>query len=785
MKANKIPAILFGFILLAGAAVAQTEKPLKRDPLRSFQTVMLNVITESALVLEMQPMVDPRIDDGSSAFSYFAKPVYQIGLPSQHFATMVTPEGRLFNGFAELVFFGKGMKPLDQRLYTLLDGWLPCIQYQVERDGLVYKVEAFQFWLESEFSGPPVNFVRFTATNPGSKSAKAGLAIGSKFGTRDHRPPGMRQGKFNPLWSYSMTDKYAERSGNLIYYFDEPPARKWSMQGAKYSKGRFKVFESWRVNSIAEYEFELAPGESKSLQFKFPQKPAPADAWLLQKMAAADFAAYLNKMAVFWALQVNSGMTINLSEKKVVNASRAALVHNIMSQDYPSDNEILQTVNRFQYNRFWLRDGAFFARMYAVWGHLETSQNLLRHFLRYQDPSGNFISQKGQLDGFGQSLWAFGEYIKVTGDRGFAEEILPAVKKSVKWFAEATAKDEYGLMPPTTAMDNEWIVGRYTGHNFWALAGIDGAIAVARSAGDESAAGDFEKLRKKFADNLYQRVHEAAKMNKGRIPPGMDVPDGVDWGNLFEVYPSDFMSPDDPLVVNIFDHYRKHHFKEGVATYHQSMHHYVTERLSEMSIRQGRQEEALSDLYSMLMHTGSCHQGFEWSMFPWSNRDYCFEAPGIQSCNFPPHGWYAALYNTLLRNMLVREQGDELHLLSVVSPEWVGNGDELSVSRAPTYFGAVSFSAVSGPLALKLSLNPDFENPPKTIVVHFPFFAKVSQVTADGNKVDFNADGVRLEPGVKSVEISWRLNPEPKYSYQSFVDEYRREYAEKFHAQNR
>jgi hypothetical protein len=80
-------------------------------------------------------------------------------------------------------------------------------------------------------------------------------------------------------------------------------------------------------------------------------------------------------------------MTIYLAEPKVLNASRAALVHNIMSQEYPNENEIKQTVNRFQYNAFWLRDGAFHARMYAIWGRLDDSEKLLRHFLKYQDQS--------------------------------------------------------------------------------------------------------------------------------------------------------------------------------------------------------------------------------------------------------------------------------------------------------------------------------------------------------------------------------------------------------------
>ncbi len=769
--------------LIGFSAFGQSQPRLRLSPLYSAETLLANAITATTFFLMTPAMIDPKIDDGSTIFSYFAKPTYQLGLPGEHFATMVTPEGRLYTGSAELVFFNKDLVPLDQRIYTLLDGWIPSVQYQVLDDGLVYQVEAFQSWLEGEFKGIPVNFIRYSVKNAGAGKIKAGLAVGYKFGARDHRPPKMKQKKFNPIWSYSFGPNYALRSKKLIYYFDQAPARKQAIDLGAEAGGKFHVLENWRSGSIVEYEFELAPGEERSFTFKFPQFPEDPSPELIAKLSGADFAASQAGLKRFWTKTVSQGMTISLAEPKVLNASRAALVHNIMSQEYPTADEIKQTVNRFQYNRFWLRDGSFFARMYTIWGRMDDAKKLLRHFLKYQDRSGNFLSQKGQLDGFGQSLWAFGEYIKTSGDTDFAGEILPAVTKAVAWFAKATAEDKYGLMPPASAMDNELIIGRYTGHNIWALAGLDGAIAVARSAGDEKSAENFQILRHKFADNLLVRISEASQRRNGVIPPGMDVPSGIDWGNLFEVYPENFLPPDHPLVVKTFDHYRKHHMKEGIATYRTAMHHYITERVTEMMIRQGRQEDALSDFYSMLVHTGSCHQGFEWTIFPYSNRDYCNDSPLGQSCNFPPHGWYAALYNTLLRNMLVREQENTLHLLSVLSPEWVKPGDEIQVNNAPTYFGKVTLKANSQPDRLTVSINAQFKNPPESIIIHFPFFSQVSKVTADGKAVEFRSDYVRVRPGVKDVEIFWQLNPAEKYSYRNFVKQYRESYSKRYRIQ--
>jgi len=784
MRGFKFFMILLLIITISVTGEAQSENPLKLSPLYTAETLIANGISELGLFLITPPMIDPEIDEGSTIFSYFSKPTYQLGLPGEHFGTMVTPEGRLYTGSAELVFFtnagGSGLKPIEQRIYTLLDGWIPCVQYQYNDHGLIYSVEAFQYWLEGEFKGTPVNFVRFSVKNPGKDKAKAGLAVGYKFGERDHRAPGMKQGKFNPFWTYSFGNNYAKRKDKLIYYFDEAPSARWSIDVGGEARGKFFVLEKWRISSMVEYEFELLPGEERSFSFKFPHYPQKDDAENIVKLGSADYDFYLEQLKNFWSKELNKGMSIYVAEPKVVNASKAALIHNIMSQDYPNEDEIKQSVNRFQYNAFWLRDGAFHARMYALLGRLDDSRKLLRHFLKYQDKSGNFLSQKGQLDGFGQSLWAFGEYVKISDDKKFAGEVLPAVKKAIDWFEKVTSEDEYGLMPPTNAMDNEFIIGRYTGHNLWALAGIDGAIAVAKSAGDEQAVREFQTLREEFARNLLIRISEASDRNNGRIPPGMDVPGGVDWGNLFEVYPDNFLPPDHPLVIKTFDYYRKHKMREGIATYRTAMHHYVTERVAEMAIRQGRQEYALNDFYSMLMHTGSCHQGFEWTIFPFTDRDYCAETPIGQSCNFPPHGWYAVFYNTLLRNMLVREWGNELHLLSVVSPEWTKPGDEIQVNNAPTYFGKVNLKAVSAKDRLTLYLKTEFRTQPDKIVLHFPFFADVSKVLADGKAVEFKPDMVNLKPGTKQVEVFWQLKPAGKYSYQSFVNQYKESYARRY-----
>ncbi len=758
------------------------KRDIRNQPSSTIQTLIFNAIFKAVLKTQERRMVDPGIDEDTGPFSYFSRPSYQMGLPGERYATQITPEGHLFTGSAELEFFaGQNLEAISKRIWTLYRGYLPCINYQFEKQGILYEVQAFQYWLAENFESIPVNFIRITARNPGESPKRAEFAVGFEFGGSDHRQPGMRKNiRFNPNWKYEMTHEYATRDQKIIYLWDKAPSRKWAEVGKAYHQP-FKCTKRQKPVCLASYSIELGPGRSESFTFKMPFRPMSAsDQSSITELKGADFEGYLEKMESFWDSILAPGMDIIVPENKVTFASKAYRVHNFMCQNIISENEIQHVVNRFQYNRFWLRDGFFFARMYDFWNFPETAEKVLRHFLKYQDEDGNFLSQPGQLDGFGQSLFAFGEHVRLTHDAAFACEVFPAVEKAVGWLQDKLDKDPFGLMPPTNAMDNEQIIGRYTGHNFWALMGLDGAVRVAHAAGEHEAAEGFQNFRDEYYDHFMAQLRKVSAKNNGIIPPGMDAPDGIDWGNLLAVYPGHLLDPFDPLVTATFKHYRENHMAEGIATYRNSMHHYLTERVAQTALIRGEQELAIKEFYAMLLHTGSCHEGFEFSVFPWSNRDYCMGVPGIQICNFTPHGWYAAVMNTLLRMMFIREQGRTLHLLSAISPEWVKPGDSFSVKRAVTCFGTVNLRAKAREGGINIEFEPSWKEPPEPVILHIPFFAKVKGITVNGSQVSPEGDAVKIPACKCEVNISWQVDPSIKYSYARAVADYKAEYKRRY-----
>ena len=177
---------------------------------------------------------------------------------------------------------------------------------------------------------------------------------------------------------------------------------------------------------------------------------------------------------------------------------------------------------------------------------------------------------------------------------------------------------------------------------------------------------------------------------------------------------------------------------------------------------------------STLLHTSSTHAGFEYSIRPWGSRDF--------GGNLAPHGWFAADYRNLLRNMMVREEGDTLHLLSAVSPEWIAKGKTIRVERAPSYFGLIGFALdMPDDGSAVLHLNASFQRPPRKLVLHLPWFMDATAVTADGVAVQMSDNSVELPVSAKEVRIDWHRKPNAAtISYAKTVESYKAEYRKRY-----
>ena len=761
--------------------------------------VLTLLILSTSLALTAQ-MVDPAIDKPNEPFSYYSQPTDVIGVMDAPAGTEVTPEGFLYTGFGELMFFaGAPEMPIRQRVKTLLHGYLPVVEYTYQQKGISYQFTMFAATLDGKPEGTLVNFVRVTIKNENAAKATAQFAVGVRYqnmvnesnGVGDNRfkrpatPKRVGEytqigAEFNPKWVYGFDGNAFLRDGKVMYVFPNSPKpnlRLTLKEPYNYvpdlKPRELPVSRSTPVG-IAHYQLPLAGGEQTQLVFKMPYVPMESTRPELAKLKDAGFDTYLNSTVKFWDDLLARGIDITVPEDKVNDTFKVNLIYDLIARD-KIGNQYVQTVNKFHYHAFWLRDSSYIIRMYDVSGYHQYAQQDLDFFAGWQLPDGNFVSQGGQFDGWGQTLWAYGEHYRITHDKKFAQQVYPSVQRAVAWLQKARESDPLHLMPATTPGDNEEVTGHVTGHNFWALGGLKNAIILAQAVGNDGDAKAWQQEYDSYHAALIKVLDEVTSKTGGYIPPGLEGQHGQDWGNMMAIYPEPILEPFDSKVTATLKATRAK-YAEGIMTYGDGrfLHHYITMKNTDTEIIRGEQQTALEELYAMLVHTSSTHAGFEYAIRPWGTRDF--------GLNLSPHGWFAAKFRTTVRNMMVREQGNELHLMSVISPEWVQPGKSITVRRAPTNFGEVNFEwqvPQEGESTIRLDNHLNYR--PEKLVLHVPWFLEVQEATADGKPVTVSNGALEIPLDTKQVTLRWsHKSGAPQMSYQKAVDDYKAEYRRRY-----
>lgn len=750
-------------------------------------------------------MISPSVDPEGAPFSYPSQPTDEIGVIYSPFAAEITPEGYLYTGFGELMFFvGPELEPVNQRLRVLERGYLPIVQYSVESGGVTYHFEMFAASVgDHQPEGPVVNFVRVTAINPGKVAKLASLATAVRYqgpsstasGTGDNRfrrpvaptEPGRYQQSgvvFNPDWVYEFSGNAFVRDGRVLYLFptDPKPSLNLTLENrnsyiAPITARKLTVGTDTPTGAVT-YRFLLNPGEQRTEDFVMPLLPVAEGDPLVAKLRTARYETYRSEVMQFWESVLAQGMSIELPERKVTDTFNASLVYDLLALNKIGDDYI-QTVNQLHYHDFYLRDSADIVRMYEMTGYSETAARVLAFSLKKQGADGNFLSQPGQFDGWGQTLWILGEHYRFTHDREFAAAVFPRMIHALDWFERATEADPLHIMPATDMRDNEFVSGHLTGYNFLALDGLDNTAYLAQVLNKPRDRQRIENDRAAFREQFMGVLDSLTAKTKGYIPTDLDGNNlGTDWGNLLSITPRPQLPLNDPRIKDTLKAVRAK-YQEGITTYSrpdqgQFLHHYLTIKNTLTSIVINDQENAVRELYAELLHTTSTQEGFEYAIRPWGDRNF--------RGNLTPHGWFAAEYRTMLRSMLVRETDTDLHLLSVVSPEWTGAGKHIRVQNVPTYFGEISFTlSMPNATTAVLDLRTNYRDAPKQLILHQPWFYVIDSAEADGKPLKVENDELIVPVDAARVTLHWHRRTDVELlSYEEAVEKYKSEYRRRY-----
>jgi hypothetical protein len=292
---------------------------------------------------------------------------------------------------------------------------------------------------------------------------------------------------------------------------------------------------------------------------------------------------------------------------------------------------------------------------------------------------------------------------------------------------------------------------------------------------------------------VLEAIETSAKKEGGYVPTGLyDFITGPaarkgfrehqtdqDWENNLLIYPTEVLESSDYRIRATLDTIRSRKYREGIMTYRNGMHlhQYATVNQAHQYIAINDQKHALLDLYHILLHNGSTHEGYENMVEPWEDMDP-WPIP-------PPHAWAAAKIGLLIRNMMVREYGGEagfleedrdLYLFSVISPAWNKENNTLAIHDAVTEMGQLSARLDFTGQGASINIQSQFHSPPRYIKMAIPWFVDLMKVKSDAQWSE-QLDGYLLfTSDVTSIELEWKTKRGiHSNTYQDILWSYREE----------
>ncbi|MFW6179448.1 MAG: hypothetical protein ACOC43_13920 [Desulfohalobiaceae bacterium] len=386
----------------------------------------------------------------------------------------------------------------------------------------------------------------------------------------------------------------------------------------------------------------------------------------------------------------------------------------------------------YTYKRFWFRDACLMLQALLVLGYISRCRKHIQGFLGLQKTSGYFHSQEGEWDSNGQVLWILERFQQLSN-----QELKPGwgkvIHKAVRWINKkrSLTKDKhtrhFGLLPPGFSAEHFGPNDYYYWDDFWALAGMRSAARLLGKMQGQSPAERILDQADDLEQNIWQSI-EAIPENQARggIPasPYRRMDSGA-IGSLVADYPLQLLSPGHPRIKNTICSLMQNNFFAGgffQDMIHSGINPYLTLDIAQTLLRDS--DLRCLDLLYNIAHLASDTGQWPEAIHP-KTKGGCM--------GDGQHGWAAAEWIMLMRNLFVREEGQQLILGQGVDPEWLKAGQDILFGPVLTPWGSLSLKIYPRAHNTELHLEKDFFAQPERILVCLPGHKEMEMGMEDKN----------------------------------------------------
>ncbi len=535
---------------------------------------------------------------------------------------------------------------------------------------------------------------------------------------------------------------------------------------------------------------QLAAGQVAEGVAYVPAWPAaPDEAARLLKSAP-----YGARVASYWNSVLASATQIELPDQLLTDVIRASQVHCLLAaRNEDAGRRVSPWISSDRYGPLESEANSIVRGM-GLMGHEEFSRRSLEFFIgRYND--AGFLTTGYTMVGTGEHLWTLAEHYLRVRDERWLQTIAPEVARACKWIVAQRAKTklhdgqgervpEYGLFPPGVTADWNRYAYRFFNDAQY-CAGLDAAARMLESIDHPDAPALLEDARQYREDlvrayRATQARSPVVRLDDGTWVPAdpalLDCPGRVEdflpgedgnrsWAYSVEIgahhlAATGILDPKSRDVEWMMNYLEESQFlRTGMGDYPEAKNRqdpYNFGGFAKVQPYYGRIAEVYAGRDDVKAYLRSYFNAIP-SLLSLENLSFWEHFHNIAGWNKTHEtGWFLCQS----RILLVMERGDELWLAPFATGAWLADGERISVVRAPTSFGPVSYTIQSAVAQqhIDATIEPPARNAPQRIVlrVRHPEGKPIQSVTVDGaphQEFDPQAETVTLTPSRDKVHV--------------------------------
>ncbi|MFH1368021.1 MAG: discoidin domain-containing protein [Elusimicrobiota bacterium] len=662
--------------------------------------------------------------------------------------------------------------------WKLKEGRLPVSVVEWEQNGI--KSESTVFAKKIKALNRLITFSRVTVKNTGNADRELCLYLVIR------RSP--LAGKWNASLNNVVYDgaNMIRVNGKSALYLKEKPVSGYKLETWIGRLVSLKTLESGvnipinnnnELGAVAVYKFTLKPGQERSYDFlAASNEPGEMSA---QTFSQLDYKTNLAETENFW--KNRTSMEFEVPDKVYSDCFYSSLYYLLIMMK----GDALMCPGSYSYKSYFQHDAIEMVGALDKAGLHDLAARASNHF-GVKAFAGPDEDRYG--DELGGAVFGWYEHYRVTKDVNYLRRVFPMMLTGCEYIRQLRARQMtpefkntafYGLMPKSQSQDN-WNHHAYLYvDDWWAIMGLKATADAAKIIGAANAgwvASEYESLLKCTLDSA-RKVMAQEKLDfmtgfADYWPKNMHIVDAehrilgdtqMAWAHRSAIFPG--LSLGIQIPMDLFRNtYKKYWERAGKFSGYDGAWYVEYEgffwgynvQLAIPMMYLDMEDVTLKNI-EWSVKNQNCPGGWCEGMYTRINSKGLREIADGVVIGDSPHGWTAAYYIHLLRNMVFREEFDKLILLGCIPKTWLENGKKISVKNAPTYFGMLNLEVTTDGKNRQIKTVIDLKSPPKGgYVLNLPEGLTILGVEVDGAKIDtFNPRSVDLPPAAKTVTIKY------------------------------